>query len=85
MISPDAGNMGVKAVYVWAGLLIPTTVLLWLYYPETYGRTYLELDELYERRVPAWRFKSTPTLSDQSGEKNATLISKKARRASVEA
>lgn len=34
MISPDAGNMGVKAVYVWAGLLIPTTVILWLYYPE---------------------------------------------------
>lgn len=34
MISPDAGNMGVKAVYVWAGLLIPTTILLWLYYPE---------------------------------------------------
>ena len=85
MISPDAGNLGVKAVYVWAGLLIPTTVLLWLYYPETYGRTYLELDELYERRVPAWKFRNTPTLSDQSGEKNATLISKKARRASVEA
>jgi hypothetical protein len=34
MISPDAGNLGVKAVYVWAGLLIPTTVLLYLYYPE---------------------------------------------------
>lgn len=34
MISPDAGNMGVKAVYVWAGLLIPTTIILWLYYPE---------------------------------------------------
>lgn len=34
MISPDAGNMGVKAVYVWAGLLIPTTVILWMYYPE---------------------------------------------------
>ena len=34
MISPDSGNMGVKAVYVWAGLLVPTTILLWLYYPE---------------------------------------------------
>ncbi len=84
MISPDAGNMGVKAIYVWAGLLIPTTILLWLYYPETYGRTYWELDELYERRVPAWRFKNTPTLSDQSGQKNSTLISKKARRTSVD-
>lgn len=34
MISPDAGDLGVKAIYVWAGLLIPTTVLLYLFYPE---------------------------------------------------
>jgi len=84
MISPDAGNMGVKAVYVWAGLLIPTTIVLWLYYPETYGRTYWELDELYERKIPAWKFKNTPTLSDQSGQKNKTLISRQAKRASVD-
>jgi MFS transporter, SP family, general alpha glucoside:H+ symporter len=84
MISPDAGNLGVKAIYVWAGLLIPTTILLWFFYPETYGRTYWELDELYERRIPAWKFKNTPTLSDQSGQKNSTLISKRARRASVD-
>jgi MFS transporter, SP family, general alpha glucoside:H+ symporter len=85
MISPDAGNMGVKAIYVWAGLLVPTTILLWLYYPETYGRTYWELDELYERRIPAWKFKGTPTLSDQSGNKNKALMSGKARRASITA
>ncbi|KAI5457520.1 hypothetical protein BGZ63DRAFT_364860 [Mariannaea sp. PMI_226] len=70
MISPDAGNLGVKAIYVWAGLLVPTTILLWFYYPETYGRTYWELDELYERKIPAWRFKDTPTLSEQSGLKD---------------
>lgn len=34
MISPDAANLGVKAVYVWAGLLVPTTALLWFFYPE---------------------------------------------------
>ncbi|KAL6890046.1 general substrate transporter [Trichoderma evansii] len=81
MISPDAGNLGVKAVYVWAGLLAPTTILLYLYYPETYGRTYWELDELYERKIPAWKFKNTQTLSDQSGHKNRTLISGTTRQA----
>lgn len=95
MISPDAANLGIKAVYVWAGLLVPFTVLLWLYYPEvipfessitaitnfvqTYGRTYWELDELYERKIPAWRFKNTPTTSDQSGQKNAALMSERAK------
>lgn len=34
MISPDAGDMGVKAVYVWAGMLVPTVVILYFYYPE---------------------------------------------------
>jgi len=34
MISPDAANMGVKAIYIWAAMLVPTTVLLWLFYPE---------------------------------------------------
>ncbi|KXJ90287.1 general substrate transporter [Microdochium bolleyi] len=72
MISPDAANLGVKAVYVWAGLLAPTTILLYLYYPETYGRTYWELDELYERKIPAWKFKSTPTIAENSGLKKAS-------------
>ena len=90
MISPDAGNMGVKAVYVWAGLLVPTTIILYFYYPEvsrphtqpwvttdmwqTYGRTYWELDELYERKIPAWRFKNTKTSSELAGQKNKALI-----------
>jgi hypothetical protein len=39
----------------------------------------LELDELYERKIPAWKFKSTATSSDQSGNKNATLISDRAK------
>jgi hypothetical protein len=34
IISPDAANLGLKAIYIWAGLLVPTTVLLYLYYPE---------------------------------------------------
>ncbi|KAI4726723.1 MFS general substrate transporter [Aureobasidium sp. EXF-10728] len=79
MISPDAANLGIKAVYVWAGLLVPFTILLWLYYPETYGRTYWELDELYERKIPAWKFKNTATTSDQSGNKNAALMSERAK------
>ncbi|KAI4778085.1 MFS general substrate transporter [Aureobasidium sp. EXF-3400] len=79
IISPDAANLGIKAVYVWAGLLVPFTILLWLYYPETYGRTYWELDELYERKIPAWKFKNTPTSSDQSGNKNAALMSERAK------
>lgn len=34
MISPDQADLGVKAIFVWAGLLVPTIILLFLYYPE---------------------------------------------------
>jgi hypothetical protein len=34
MISPDAGNMGVKAIYVWCGMLAPTVAILYFFYPE---------------------------------------------------
>ncbi|KAF6805037.1 sugar transporter [Colletotrichum musicola] len=43
---------GVTFVY-----LIPCVFL----YPETKGRTYQELDELFERRIPAWKFAKTKT------------------------
>lgn len=43
MISPDAANMGLKAIYIWAGLLVPTTIILYLYYPEVSpGKVILE-------------------------------------------
>ncbi|WRT69060.1 uncharacterized protein IL334_006043 [Kwoniella shivajii] len=74
MISPDAANLGLKAIYIWAGLLVPTTIILYLFYPETYGRTYWELDELYDRKIPAWRFKNTKTSSELAGHKNKQLV-----------
>jgi len=76
MINADAANLGVKAIYVWAGLLVPTTAILYFFYPETAGRTYWELDELYERKISARKFKSTPTLAEQAGRKNKALVSK---------
>ncbi|KAF5521898.1 Major facilitator-type transporter ecdC [Colletotrichum aenigma] len=43
---------GITFVY-----LIPCVLL----YPETKGRTYQELDELFERRILAWKFAKTKT------------------------
>ena len=36
-------------------------VYAWFYIPETRGRSLEELDELFEMRVPAWRFAATQT------------------------
>lgn len=34
MISPDAGDLGVKAIYVWCAMLAPTVIILYFFYPE---------------------------------------------------
>lgn len=34
MIAPDAANWGIKAAYLFAGQLIPMTVLVYFFYPE---------------------------------------------------
>jgi SP family general alpha glucoside:H+ symporter-like MFS transporter len=59
MLNPLAWNWGAKAGFFWAGLCF--LCLTWTYFrlPEPKGRTYGELDVLFERKVPARKFKST--------------------------
>ncbi len=59
MLNPTAWNWGAKAGFFWAGLSL--LCLTWAYFrlPEPKGRTYGELDILFERKIPARKFKST--------------------------
>ncbi|RXK35973.1 hypothetical protein M231_06796, partial [Tremella mesenterica] len=41
------------------------------------GRTYAELDELFERRVPARKFKDAVTLAEAVGIKYGELVTHK--------
>jgi hypothetical protein len=61
MLSSQNAGWGQKTGLFFAGTsglyLIPCIFL----FPETKGRTYNELDELYERGIPAWKFSTTKT------------------------
>ncbi|OAR01438.1 hypothetical protein LLEC1_04034 [Akanthomyces lecanii] len=56
MLNPTAWNWGAKSGFFWAGTC--ALCILWTYFrlPEPKGRTFGELDVLFERRVPARRF-----------------------------
>ncbi len=58
MLSPTAWNWGAKAGFFFGGL--SCLAIVWTYFrlPEMKGRTYEELDILFDRRVPARKFKS---------------------------
>jgi SP family general alpha glucoside:H+ symporter-like MFS transporter len=69
MLNPTAWNWKGKAGFFWAGMCF--LCWLWTYFrlPEPRGRTYGELDILFERRVAARKFAKTdvsPWTSDEA-------------------
>ncbi|PNY29695.1 General alpha-glucoside permease [Tolypocladium capitatum] len=59
MLNPTAWNWRGKAGFFWAGLCF--LCVLWSFFrlPEPKGRTYAELDVLFEQRISARKFKTT--------------------------
>lgn len=68
LFNPDKANLGGKVGFIFAGLAMPCAVLLWLYQPETKGRSYAALDELFVMKVDARRFAAYKTRSELEGE-----------------
>lgn len=62
-INPDQGNLGGKIAFVFGSVLVFAVAYIWCQIPETKGRTYIEIDELWERGVPAWKWRKTELVS----------------------
>jgi len=58
MLNPSAWNWRAKAGFFWAGTTFLCLTWAYLRLPEARGRTYVELDVLFERKVSARRFKN---------------------------
>ncbi|EEU39712.1 uncharacterized protein NECHADRAFT_43378 [Fusarium vanettenii 77-13-4] len=61
MFNPDKANLGAKISFVFGGLSILCCIYIFYCQPETAGRSYEELDELYTWRISARKFKTTVT------------------------
>ena len=59
MLSPTAWNWGAKSGFFWCGTCFMCFVWIFFRLPEPKGRTYGELDILFEHKVPARKFKYT--------------------------
>lgn len=66
LINPDEADLRGKLGFVFGGLAALSLVWAWWRVPETKGRTYEELDVLFERGVPARRFKGYKFGDDRS-------------------
>lgn len=64
LFNPDEASLGAKVTFIFGGLSVLCMIYLWLSQPETAGRTYGELDEMFMRKVPARKFKGYSTDAD---------------------
>jgi SP family general alpha glucoside:H+ symporter-like MFS transporter len=58
MINPTAWNWGNYAGFFWAGTCACMLVYMFFRLPEPSGRTFAEMDLLFERKIPARKFKT---------------------------
>ncbi|KAK2597357.1 hypothetical protein QQS21_006054 [Conoideocrella luteorostrata] len=59
MLNPTAWNWGAKAGFFWCGTCLACAIWTYFRLPEPKGRTYAELDVLFENGVSARKFKTT--------------------------
>ncbi|KAF2800263.1 general substrate transporter [Melanomma pulvis-pyrius CBS 109.77] len=78
LFNPDKLNLGGKLGFVFGGLSVLCLIYLWFCQPETAGRTYEELDEMFIERVSARKFGAHRTnaqaLGDASREKGGNAF-----------
>lgn len=58
-INPDQGNLGGKIAFIFGAVMVLSFIFIWFMVPETGGRTFNEIDELYKRGIPAWKWSKT--------------------------
>ena len=68
-LNPDQGNLGGKIAFIFGGVLVFSSIFIYFFIPETKNRTYVEIDELWNQKVPARKFKTTQLTTITEEEK----------------
>lgn len=58
LINPDAGNLGAKVGFVFAGLGVPLCVIFYFLIPETKGLSFDDMDYLFNNKFSCRNFQS---------------------------
>lgn len=77
MFNPDQANLGAKIAFIFGGLCLFCIAYLFFYQPETAGRSYAELDEMFAKGVPAREFQSYRTTMEIQNEAAAEMVTGK--------
>jgi SP family general alpha glucoside:H+ symporter-like MFS transporter len=50
LFNPDQADLGARVTFIFGAFAVLSTVYLWLFQPETSGRSFAELDEMFIKR-----------------------------------
>ena len=73
LFNPDEANLKAKIAFIFFGASVLSVVYLWFCQPETSGRSYQELDELFAKGIPARKFKTYKTDAQLANEAAAAV------------
>ncbi|KAH7033653.1 alpha glucoside transporter [Microdochium trichocladiopsis] len=68
MFNPDKANLGAKMAFIFGGICFFFIGYLFYFQPETAGRSYQELDEMFAKGVPSRKFKTYKTSMQMQAE-----------------
>ncbi|MCJ1268007.1 hypothetical protein MMC22_007893 [Lobaria immixta] len=71
LTAADAANLGAKTYLVFAGCMVCILAFVFFLLPETRGRTFAEIDEMYDAKIPMWRWRKYETKTEA---KQATIV-----------
>ncbi len=58
LINPSNANLGAKIAFVFFAPSVLMCIYLYFCFPEMKGRSYLELEEMFQKGVPARQFRN---------------------------
>lgn len=58
LVNPGDANLGAKVAFVFFAPSVFLSIYLFFCFPEMKGRSYLELEDMFQKRLPARAFKS---------------------------
>ena len=76
LTAADAANLGAKAYLVFGGCMACIILFVYFYLPETRGRSFAEIDEMYDKKIPMrqWRKFETSTEAKQAKVVSDTVL-----------
>jgi SP family general alpha glucoside:H+ symporter-like MFS transporter len=84
MLNPGAWNWGAKSGFFYAATCLGCFVWAFFRLPEPKGRTYGELDILFERRISARKFSSTVVEGHHGSDGESEYLEKQGASAHLE-